>query len=90
MWLLWRAKIAAGAAILLGFLALYVKTLKYQRDRAVQVSETLKSRHHVIKQQAIIKREEKKKLFSRTASIVKEIEEEKFKGVKNLKDSNDY
>ncbi len=92
MFLALKAKLAAAGALILVVLTLYIKTLKFQRDRAVVVAETLKARHHVQRKQQKIKREEKIKLHSRRVEIIKEIskEKEKFKGVKNLNDSNDY
>lgn len=89
-----QAKAAAlGAAVLviLGFL-LRLKIVTAQRDKAQVVAETLKARHHVQKVQKKIKREEEKKLVSRKADIIKQLEkpDEEFNGVDNLTNSNDY
>jgi hypothetical protein len=87
-----KAKMAAFGAALLAVLALVarLKIVKYQRDRAVVVAETLKARHHVQKEQKKIIKREEEKLHSRRVEIIKEIKQEKFKGVDNLSDSNDY
>lgn len=89
-----KAKLAAAGAAVLAFLALWVrmKSLENQRDRAEQVSETLKARHHVQKSQEKIKREEEEKRVSLRADIIEEIskDEKDFKGLDNLTDSNDF
>jgi thymidine kinase len=89
-----KAKLAVAGAAALSFLFLFLRmqSLKNQRDKAVVVSETLTARHHTQKVQKKIKREEEKKLVSRRAEIIKEIEapEEEFDGIDNLTDANDY
>lgn len=89
-----QAKAAAlGAAVLvvLGFF-IRLKIVTAQRDKAKVVVKTLKARHHVQKVQQKIKREEEKKLVSRKADIIKQLEkpDEEFNGVDNLTNSNDY
>jgi thymidine kinase len=85
------AAFGAAALVVLGFL-LRLKIVTAQRDRAIVVAETLKARHHVVKVQAKIKREEEKKLISRKADIIKQLEksDEEFDGVDNLTDSNKF
>ncbi len=89
-----KAKGMAAGAIALAVFAFFVRfqMVKNQRDKAVVVADTLKARHHVQKTQKKIKREEEKRLVSRRADIVKEIAKEKgeFKGLDNLRDSNDF
>ena len=89
-----QAKLAALGAALLIILAAIArfKVVKHQRDRAVQVAETLKARHVFRKKTDKIKREEKVKLVSRRAEIIKEIskDEKDFKGVDNLSNPNDF
>jgi thymidine kinase len=93
-WIGLKAKLAVAGTALLSFLFLFLrmKSLENQRDKAVVVSETLTARHHVQKTQKKIKREEEKKLVSRRAEIIKEIEkpEEEFDGIDNLTDANDF
>ena len=89
-----QAKLAALGAALLVVLSFFVRlqAVKNQRDKAVQQRDVLKARHHVSRTQKKIKREEEKKLVSRRAEIVKELEKDadSFKGVDNLTNSNDY
>jgi len=85
------AAFGAAAFVVLAFL-LRLKIVTAQRDRAKVVAETLKARHHVVKVQEKIKREEEKKLISRKADIIKQLEkpDEEFDGVDNLTDSNKF
>jgi hypothetical protein len=89
-----RAKLAALGAALLAvlFFFLRMQSLKNQRDRAREERDVLKARSHVSRVQKKIKREEKAKLSSRRAEIIKELDKsvEDFKGLDNLTDSNDY
>jgi C4-dicarboxylate-specific signal transduction histidine kinase len=89
-----RAKLAALGAALLAvlFFFLRMQSLKNQRDRAREERDVLKARSHVARVQKKIKREEEKRLVSRKADLVKELEKEgdDFKGVDNLTDSNDF
>jgi hypothetical protein len=85
-----QAKLAALGAFLLAVLAAVVrmKSLKNQRDRARQVSETLESRLKQQQNQKKIKREEEKKALSRSRQLAQELEEKK--ALSNLTDSNDF
>lgn len=89
-----QAKLAVLGAALLSFFALWVRLqiVTRSRDRAVVVAETLTARHHTIKIQQKIKREEKKKLVSLKADIREEIDksEEDFKGLDNLNKPNKF
>ncbi len=89
-----QAKLYAFGAAVLGvlFLMLRIEALKNKNERLTTVAETLKARQHVEKQQKKIKREEEKKLVSRKAELIKELEKEgdEFKGVDNLTNSNDF
>lgn len=89
-----QAKLAALGAGLLALAAFFVRfqAVKNQRDKAVVVAETLRSRHTTQQVQKKIKREEEKKLISRTARIAAELEKDKesFSGVDNLSKPNDF
>ena len=89
-----QAKLAALGAVALSifYFIVRIQMLKNQRDKAEVVAETLKARHHVAVTQSKIKRKNKKELVSRKADIVKELEKskEEFKGLDNLKNSNDF
>jgi thymidine kinase len=92
--LTWKTKLAAVGAALLSIAALLLrlKIVKYQRDKAEVVAETLKARLHQQKVQKKIAKEEKEKLVSRTADLVNELNKpkEEFKGVDNFNKPNDF
>lgn len=93
-WLTIQAKLYAAGAIALAVLGFFVrlKVVTAQRDRAVVVADTMKARVHVQQTQKKIAREEKKRLVSRRADIIREIQkdEENFKGLDNLNKPNDF
>ena len=87
------AKLAGIGALVLGALAFWVRlqSVTNARDRARQEADVLKARHHVVKTNAKIKRQEDKVLFSRKAEIAKDLEREgeDFKGSPALSNPNE-
>ena len=82
-----------GAAILIVLAAIgRMQMLKNARDNARKERDTLKARVHVNKVNKMIKKEEKKELFSRREELKIELSKEKkdFEGVKNFTDPNDF
>lgn len=82
-----------GAAALIVLAAIgRMQMLKNARDNARKERDTLKARVHVNKVNKMIKKEEKKVLFSRREELKKELSKKKedFEGVKNFTDPNDF
>ena len=82
-----------GAAILIVLAAIgRMQMLKNARDNARKERDTLKARVHVNKVNKMIKKEEKKELFSRREELKKELSKEgkDFEGVDNFNDPNDF
>lgn len=84
---------AIGAVVLIVLAAVgRMQMLKNARDNARLERDTLKARVHVIKVNKMIKKEEKKELFSRREELKKELSKEKkdFEGVDNFNKPNDF
>lgn len=82
-----------GAAVLIVLAAIgRMQMLKNARDNARKERDTLKARVHVNRVNKMIKKEEKKELFSRREELKKELSKEgkDFEGVKNFTDPNDF
>jgi hypothetical protein len=80
-----------GAA-LLAALAFFAKTFKTQRDNAREKVDILKTSAHAERVKKEVIKEEEKKIVSRRADLIKELEKEgeDFKGLDNLNNPNDY
>ena len=87
-------KMWAGALVGVAFggLILWAKMLKRQRDAARRAKKLLEAGRSTSRKIKKISKEEEKKLTSRTAKLIRDIEEKKneFKGVDNLNNPNDY
>lgn len=82
-----------GAAVLIVLAAIgRMQMLKNARDNARKERDALKARVHVNRVNKMIKKEEKKELFSRREELKKELSKEgkDFEGVKNFTDPNDF
>jgi len=84
---------AIGAA-LLSFLAMFVrlKIVKKQRDKLKRVTETLKSRDSIVKEQKKLIKKEKIKAVERLERRQHELKKpvKDFKGLDNLSNPNDF
>ena len=87
-----RMWIGAIGSALLGGLFLWAKALKAQRNAARKERDVLLAGRDAERKKDIIIKEEGKKLSSRRAKIIKDLdkEREEYEGVDNLTDPNDY